>query len=31
MAPGKRVEDGRLPRSGKPDDGDLHVLVVSSN
>jgi hypothetical protein len=30
VAPGERVEDGRLPRAGQPDDGDLHVLVASS-
>ena len=24
VAPGERVEDGRLARSGKTDDGDLH-------
>ena len=30
VAPGQSVEDGRLPRAREPDDGDLHVLAISS-
>ncbi len=29
VAPGQGVEDGRLPRAGQPDDGDLHVVTTS--
>src|SRR5436190_23125308 len=29
VAPGERVEDGRLARSGKTDDGDLHDAMLS--
>ena len=29
VAPGERVEDGRLARSGKTDDGDLHRRIVA--
>ena len=28
VAAGERVEDGRLARSGKPDDGDLHGAML---
>ena len=29
VAAGERVEDGRLARSGKTDDGDLHRRIVA--
>ena len=31
VAPGQRVEDGGLARSGKPDDGDLHRPIVAGD